>query len=191
MLYIEIGQRYSLLIKLDRSPGNYYLRFQSYPMGDMQQVIEGKAVVSYTPSHITGFPPARQWTLTNGSAFPGSSVLDPNALLPSPATPPPWGKADIVKYFTINQTGITTWVIDRAPYEEAKVPILEGEKSDGWGAATTVHLEGNKTVDLVMKIAEDSMDVVSAPLFPIFAVSLHPSRIATAFVRRFQFLVSF
>jgi L-ascorbate oxidase len=35
------------MIKLDQTPGNYYLRFASYPSGDMQQVIEGQAIIYY------------------------------------------------------------------------------------------------------------------------------------------------
>lgn len=35
------------MIRLDQKPGYYYLRFASYPNGDMQQVLEGQAIVSY------------------------------------------------------------------------------------------------------------------------------------------------
>ena len=52
MLPIAIGQRYSVMIKLDQAPGQYYLRFASYPVGDMQQVIEGRALVEYKVRHI-------------------------------------------------------------------------------------------------------------------------------------------
>lgn len=38
------------MIKLDQKPGNYYLRFATYPSGDMQQVLEGQAIVSYSVS---------------------------------------------------------------------------------------------------------------------------------------------
>ncbi len=41
------------MIKLDQPVGKYYLRFESFPMGDMQQVIEGKAVVEYIASPMT------------------------------------------------------------------------------------------------------------------------------------------
>jgi hypothetical protein len=50
VLHISIGQRYSVMTKLAQMPGDYYLRFASYPTGDMQQVIEGQAVVSYSVS---------------------------------------------------------------------------------------------------------------------------------------------
>lgn len=35
------------MIRLNQTPGDYYLRFATYPTGDMQQVLEGQAVVSY------------------------------------------------------------------------------------------------------------------------------------------------
>ena len=47
---MELGQRYSVMIKLDQEPGDYYLRFATYPSGEMQQVLQGKAIVSYSVS---------------------------------------------------------------------------------------------------------------------------------------------
>lgn len=38
------------MIRLDQTVGDYYLRFATYPKGDMQQVLEGQAIVSYTVS---------------------------------------------------------------------------------------------------------------------------------------------
>lgn len=51
---MELGQRYSVMIRLDQQPGDYYLRFATYPSGDMQQVLEGHAIVSYS---VSGFLP--------------------------------------------------------------------------------------------------------------------------------------
>jgi len=45
---MSLGQRYSVMIRLDQRPGNYSLRFATYPTGDMQQVLEGQAVVAYS-----------------------------------------------------------------------------------------------------------------------------------------------
>lgn len=50
VLHMSVGQRYSVMIKLDQKAGNYALRFASFPLGDMQQVIEGQAIVSYKVS---------------------------------------------------------------------------------------------------------------------------------------------
>lgn len=50
VLEMGIGQRYSIMIKLDQKPGNYALRYATYPTGDMQQVLEGHSIVSYEVS---------------------------------------------------------------------------------------------------------------------------------------------
>ena len=66
---MELGQRYSVMVKLDQSPGNYYLRFTTFPSGDMQQVLEGQAIVSYNVSAL----------VSNGSHI-GGSVQNPDSL---------------------------------------------------------------------------------------------------------------
>ncbi len=40
------------MIKLNQPIGNYYLRFATYPTGDMQQVLEGQAIVAYTVTSL-------------------------------------------------------------------------------------------------------------------------------------------
>lgn len=50
---MSIGQRYSVMVKLNQNHANYYLRYASYPYGDMQQVIEGRAILSYQVSQNT------------------------------------------------------------------------------------------------------------------------------------------
>jgi len=104
---------------------------------------------------------ASVWTLKNGSAIPGASTLDPLSLRPFANVIPPPGKADMTKVFAINQTGIVTWVIDSSSYTEPSRPILDGNSSDGWNVNTTLHLPFNSTVDIIMVIANDSMDTVS------------------------------
>lgn len=47
---MELGQRYSVMVKLNRPRRDYYLRFATFPSGDMQQVLEGRAIVSYDVS---------------------------------------------------------------------------------------------------------------------------------------------
>lgn len=54
---MAVGQRYSVMIKLDQTVGEYYLRFASYPWGDMQQVMEGKLLC------------LTMWAFTNSHAF--------------------------------------------------------------------------------------------------------------------------
>ena len=186
VLYLALGQRYSVMIKLDQSPGNYSFRFAAYPAGDMQQVLEDQAIISYSVSFVshviaiiklllnvhkdptasnTSMSSAKDvgsvWMLTNGSARGDVATLNPSLLSPFDGNKPPTNAADLTKSFTINQTGITEWVMNGYPFVEPKTPILFGNVSDGWQANTTIHMPFNSTVDIVMTIANDSMDTVS------------------------------
>jgi len=105
--------------------------------------------------------PAPVWTLKNGSAIPGASTLDPLSLQPFDNNRPPVGKSDVTKVFSISQTGIITWVVNGGSYTEPTTPVLYGSSSDGWNANTTLHLPFNSTIDIIMKIANNSMDMVS------------------------------
>ena len=105
--------------------------------------------------------PASVWMLKNGSASMNALTLDTTLLRPFESNQPPAGMTDITKVLNISQTGITTWVINRDPYTEASAPILYGNSSDGWNANTTLHLSFNSTIDIIMAVANDSMDTVS------------------------------
>lgn len=104
---------------------------------------------------------ANSWMLINGSAKAGATLLDPMSLAPFQANiAPPAGPATRTLSFAINQTDIVSWVIDRTPFQEPKVPILYGNASAGWDASTTKHLPLNSTIDIVLRISNQSMDTV-------------------------------
>ncbi len=103
---------------------------------------------------------ASVYMLKNGSAILNASTLDTALLHPFQSNSPPPGKADTTKAFNISQTGIVTWVMNRDPYIEAATPVLHGNSSDGWNANTTLHLPANSTIDIIMAVADDSMDTV-------------------------------
>lgn len=176
-----LGERYSVMIKLDQTPGDYALRFASIPVGDMQQVIEDLAVVRYTrgvneSSMNTMESPPRPKNnqtmsmlgdetsdvhmLVNGSAKPSASTLRPQNLGPFDLIAPPRHDNVATRVLNINQTGIVSWVVDRYSYSEPKVPVIYGNISDGWNASTTMFMPFNSTIDLIMKVAPDSMDTV-------------------------------
>ncbi|OJJ54694.1 hypothetical protein ASPSYDRAFT_49808 [Aspergillus sydowii CBS 593.65] len=171
VLEIEIGQRYSVMIRLDQTPGNYYLRFATYPEGDMQQVLEGRAIVSYNECMINSKAqmnvtdgPSNVWMLLNGSAKSDAYVINPQLLSPFTPTSPPPGPAHQTHNFLINQTGVVTWVLNDAPYSDPRIPIVQGKVSDGWLAKTTIHMPFNSTIDIIMRIANNSMDVMGHPM---------------------------
>lgn len=169
VLHMELGQRYSVMIRLDQEPGNYYLRFATFPSGDMQQVLEGQAIMSYnstenSTTHVME-DPAMTWTYVNGSAKANSSVLDAGALTPfEDNVSPPTGPANETLRFSINQTEITTWVVNKFPFTEPEIPIVYGNVSEGWGSNTTIHLPLNSTIDIIMTISNQSMDVMGHPM---------------------------
>ncbi len=105
-------------------------------------------------------PSMSVYMLQNGSATANASTLDPTLLHPFESTSPPSGMADMTKALNISQTGIVTWVMNRDPYIEAATPVLYGNSSEGWNANTTLHLPFNSTFDIIMSIADDSMDKV-------------------------------
>ncbi|KFY02596.1 hypothetical protein V490_00449, partial [Pseudogymnoascus sp. VKM F-3557] len=170
VLYLALGQRYSVMIKLDQSPGNYFLRFATYPAGDMQQVLEEQAIISYSDSTANSTSmsvmndPASVWMLTNGSAKGDVATLNPSLLSPFDDNKPPTNAAHLTKSFAISQTDVTEWVIDGYPFAEPKTPILLGNVSDGWQANTTIHMPFNSTIDIIMTISKDSMDTMGHPM---------------------------
>ncbi len=105
--------------------------------------------------------PAPVWTLKNGSAIPGASILDPLSLQPFDSNRPPVRKSDVTKVFSISQTGIITWVVNGSSYTEPITPVLYGSSSNGWNANTILHLPFNSTIDIIMKIVNNSKDIVS------------------------------
>ncbi|KAH7239745.1 Cupredoxin [Fusarium solani] len=169
VLHMELGQRYSVMIKLDQPPGDYYLRFATFPSGDMQQVLEGRAIVSYEVNDSTATKemenPPEPWMYINGSAKADAALLDPSALSPfENGTAPPSGASNKSLSFTVSQTDVVTWVIDRAPFMEPDIPLIYGENSSGWDANTTIHLPINSTIDIIMRISNKSMDTMGHPI---------------------------
>lgn len=180
VLPIAIGQRYSIIVRLDQSPGRYNLRFAATPIGDMQQVIEDVALVEYT-SNGTAFLNNTNLSadtsaeplygdsdtvhmLVNGSAKEIASTLHAQSLAPFERLPPPAGGAVETKNFNISQTDIVVWVVNGHPYSEPKIPIIYGSVSDGWNANTTLHMPFNSTIDIIMRIANNSMDTMGHPM---------------------------
>lgn len=64
---------------------------------------------------------------TNGTAKSGARELAETQLSPFEGNRPPSSKAaDLTRQFTINQTGIVTWVVNKDPYAEAEIRLVYG-----------------------------------------------------------------
>lgn len=124
--------------------------------------------------------PATTWKLTNGSAKSDASSPRTEQLAPFERILPPAGAADQTHFFTVNQTGVVTWVVHNVPYTHPRIPILKGSVSGGWQTDTTVHMPFNSTIDIIMNIVDDSKDMVrsSHPFLP-WSISNRECRWAT------------
>ncbi|KAG9250362.1 multicopper oxidase-domain-containing protein [Emericellopsis atlantica] len=148
--------RYSVMVKLNRAPGEYYLRF-------------GRAIVWYNTTKASNNNVedlVSDSMYVNGSAKSGAALLDALALTPFENNlSPPSGLADKTLSFMVNQTDILSWVIDRAPFEEPSIPIIYGNISLGWDSVTTRYLPINLTIDIVMGILNQSLDKMGHPIY--------------------------
>ena|SRR5579862_3780420 len=99
----------------------------------------------------------------NGSAISGAINLNSSSLAPFATNAPP-STADVTYNFVINQTDTTIWQINAQPFVDPIVPILFGNASEGWTANTTYFVPDNAVVDLVLSIANDSLDTMGHPL---------------------------
>ena len=151
-----------MFVHLNQTPGTYYFRASALATGDMVQIIQGQAIVIYGNNETVGTV-GEPYMSINGSAKSDSVVLNESALNPFPPLPPP-SVADVSFHFTINQTEPTVWVINSQPFVDPVVPILFGNTSDGWHANTTYFAPLNATIDLVISIANDSLDTMGHPL---------------------------
>lgn len=112
------------------------------------------------PMNVRSDQDATVWMLRNGSAKIDIPTLDERSLAPFESITPPTSPSLLTRQFTINQTDVVTWVVDGYPYREPQTPILFGNTSDGWDANTTLKFPLNSTIDLILRIANDSMDTV-------------------------------
>lgn len=129
--------------------------------------------ITHNPATVDE-PPA-PWMLVNGSAMLDAVVLDDKALASfedNTATP---GIADLTRYFAINLTEIVTWVVNGEPFSEPSRPIVYGSASDGWNASTTLFNSPNTTVDLIIKVANGSMDTGKLSRLPGSPILQSPS----------------
>ena len=125
--------------------------------------------------------PHLTWMLVNGSAKLNAPELDDQKLAPFEGISPPNGPSNVTQLFAINQSGIVTWAINDHPYSEPSRPVIYGNASDGWESATTLHMPGNATIDLIMHVANDSMDSVRLPLYFMARVSIHEVKLTRSF----------
>ena len=114
---IPIGERFEVLVRLDRPPADYTIRVSSdVPI----QILSGYAVLSYErdgrPAELTSPPAAVDPAMDYGGFIANNKVLlDPLSLKPWPPSPPPQA-SDITFKFILGGTNATAWGLNVDPY---------------------------------------------------------------------------
>lgn len=134
---INMGDRISVLVKLDQTPGDYAIRASSIVP---EQLIQGISVLRYpgvkeSRDHgVMKVPDTKPHMDLLGNMLNGARKMDEIVDLPAfpPRSPPP--KADHTFRFVVNQTDPSTWVLTSAPHQgfrQQMPPILWNNASMG------------------------------------------------------------
>ncbi|KAK2030391.1 multicopper oxidase [Colletotrichum zoysiae] len=159
--HVNLGERTSILVKLDKPGGDYALRLHSLRS---EQIIQGAGILRYpTTKDMSGYsnktvPTTKPWLHLNGSVVnPEDKVMDEAKLAPYPPRPPP-DKADFTLKFMVNKTGPSTWVLNAAPHEffrQNVPPIIWNEDSCGKTCWSNGILRNGSVVDLIIENGAD------------------------------------
>ncbi|KAK1579381.1 multicopper oxidase [Colletotrichum navitas] len=151
--HVNLGERTSILVKLDKPGGDYALRLHSLRS---EQIIQGAGILRYPTTKLSNktLPNTKSWLHLNGSVVnPQDRCMDEMKLAPYPPRPPP-KKADYTLKFMVNMTGPSTWVLNAAPHEffrQNVPPILWDEKSCGKTCWSNGILRNGSVVDLIIE----------------------------------------
>ena len=114
---VPIGERYEVLVRLDRLPADYTIRVAS----DVAvQLLSGYAVLSYErygrPTQFTSPPAAVDPAIDYGGVVANNkTLLDPSSLKPWPPCPPPQASDHTFK-FRLGGANATGWALNVDPY---------------------------------------------------------------------------
>ncbi|KAK6828345.1 laccase TilA [Apiospora arundinis] len=150
--HVNLGERTSILVRLDKPAGDYAIRLHSLRH---EQVIQGAGILRYpvtkdlSKASNRTVPSTKPWLHLNGSVIdPSSKVMNESRLAPFPPRPPP-PKADFSLKFLVNKTG---------PFSRQNLPpILWNEQSRGktsWGDSNGF-LRNGSVVDLIIENGAD------------------------------------
>ncbi|GKU07420.1 unnamed protein product [Fusarium langsethiae] len=152
----NLGERISILVQLDKSPGDYAIRLTSLRT---EQIIQGLGILRYpfetNNKEITKVPTTKPWVHLNGSLVSTSlTSMDEMKLAPFPARPPPPTSDETVKLF-INMTGPSAWSLglgSHQAFRQQLPPLLWQENSRG---STTLgdqnKLRNGSVVDIIFE----------------------------------------
>ncbi|KXH65545.1 laccase TilA [Colletotrichum salicis] len=130
----NLGERISILVRLDQKPWDYAIRLTSLRP---EQVIQGFGILRYPGqgSEVKQeVPNTKSWVHLNGTLISSSSVaMDETKLAPYPARSPP-PKADNTVRFFVDMTDPSSWALNVGPHQAFRQqlpPLLWDEESRG------------------------------------------------------------
>ncbi|KAK2751676.1 conidial pigment biosynthesis oxidase arb2 brown2 [Colletotrichum kahawae] len=130
----NLGERISILIRMNQKPGDYAIRVTSLRR---EQIIQGLGILRYPGQNAENkqkVPKTKSWVHLNGTLISPSSVyMDETKLAPYPARPPP-AKSDNTVRFFVNMTGPSSWALNIGPHQAFRQqlpPLLWDEESRG------------------------------------------------------------
>ncbi|KAH0428988.1 conidial pigment biosynthesis oxidase arb2 brown2 [Colletotrichum camelliae] len=130
----NLGERISILIRMNQKPGDYAIRVTSLRR---EQIIQGIGILRYPGQNAENkqkVPKTKSWVHLNGTLISPSSVyMDETKLAPYPARPPP-AKSDNTVRFFVNMTGPSSWALNIGPHQAFRQqlpPLLWDEESRG------------------------------------------------------------
>lgn len=152
-----MGDRISVLVKLDQKPGDYAIRAVSVVP---EQIIEGFAVLRYAgvdevrETGVMPVPTTKPHIDLVGEMIGDGTMMDElKDLSPFPARPPP-AESDKTFRFVVNRTDASTWVLASAAHQgfrQQMPPILWNKNS--MGPTSFGGLRNGSTVDIIYENA--------------------------------------
>ncbi|ORY67547.1 laccase TilA [Pseudomassariella vexata] len=131
----NLGERISILVHLNKKPGDYAIRLTSLRR---EQIIQG----------------LEPWVFLNGTLVsPSLSAMDETKLAPFPARPPPQTSDTTLKFF-VEMLGASTWALNIGPHQAFRQqlpPVLWEEKSRGDTTYAEGSLKNGSVVDIVIE----------------------------------------
>ncbi|KAM3414124.1 Laccase-15 [Cercospora zeina] len=119
-LNINLGERISILVKMDKVPRDYAIRLNSL---SKEQIIGGIDILRYhyhngsVDLRNMTVPTTSPWVHLNGTLISAScKQMDEMAMTPFPAHPP-LRNSDTTLRFSVNMTGPSTWVLHSPPHQ--------------------------------------------------------------------------
>ena len=172
ILTIHIGQRYQVLVPLTQTSGNFFIRAAAFPTGCLQQVLQSKAILSYSettfdPNMVVNEDDSEVWMLTNGSATNGATMLDPNIMLPAhmqDSSALSGQPANVTFRFFIQQTGNSTWTISAYTLGPAKTHD-QASSLNGSNVSAKYRVPANATVDIILEVPNTSLNNMGHPIY--------------------------